>query len=119
MFGMKNFSDYKAITMKQFVEEYLNYYSENNDYMNHYDISDLELLGVKRIPNDLVTKEDLETGKVILVKSSGLHHKGKMICAYLRPDLVMYKEKEMTKLDEMIFNALYKDECKKLRRKKH
>lgn len=115
---MKNFKDYKAITMKQFVEEYLNYYSDNDNYINHYDISELDLSGVKRIPNDLVTKEDLETGKVILVKASGEHHNGKMICAYLRPDIVLYSEREMSKLDEMIFNALYKDDCPKSRKRK-
>ena len=121
-FGMKNkFSEYKTISMQEFIENYLNV--KNNDdnsieNINHYDITDLNLQGVTRVPNDIVTDDDIKTGRIILVEASGAKHQGKMICAYLRPDIVLYKEKEMTKIDEMIINALYKDDCKKLRRKK-
>lgn len=112
----KKFSNYKAISMQEFIENYLNVHNDLEN-ANHYDISELNLDGVTRIPNECVTEEDLMTGRVILVESSGFKHHGKMVCAYLRPDIVLYKEKEMSKLDEMIFNALYKDDCKKLVKK--
>ena len=113
----KKFSNYRTISMQEFIENYLNVYN-NIDNINHYDITDLNLAGVTRIPNDIVTEEDLMTGRVILVESSGSKHRGKMVCAYLRPDIVMYKENELSTLDEMIINSLYKDDCKKLSRKK-
>ena len=113
----KIFKKYKAISMQEFIENYLNVYN-NVDNINHYDITELNLDGVTRVPDDIVTEEDIMTGKIILVKSSGSKHHGKMICAYLRPDIVLYKEKELTKLDEMIINALYKDDCPKVRKKK-
>jgi len=117
---MKNkFSEYKAISMQEFINNYLNVEnSDNIDSINHYDITDLNFEGVTRVPNDIVTDDDIKTGRIILVESSGPKHKGKMICAYLRPDIVMYKEKEMTKIDEMIINSLYRDDCKKLRKVK-
>ena len=113
----KRFSEYRVISMQEFIENYLMVYN-NIDNINHYDITDLNLDGVKRIPNDIVSDEDIMTGRVILVEASGSKHHGKMVCAYLRPDIVMYKEKEMSKLDEMILNSLYKDDCKKLSRKR-
>ena len=117
---MKNkFSSYKTISMKEFIENYLNIdNNEDIENINHYDITDLNIEGVTRVPNHIVTEDDLKTGRIILVESTGSKHRGKMICAYLRPNIVMYKEKEMSKIDEMIFNSLYKDDCKKLRRKK-
>ena len=117
---MKNkFSEYKTISMQEFIEKFLKVKTiENIDNINHYDITDLNLQGVTRVPNDIVTDDDLKTGRIILVESSGPKHKGKMICAYLRPDIVLYKEKEITKLDEMIIRSLYKDDCKKLCKKK-
>lgn len=117
---MKNrFSEYKTISMQEFIENYLNIENYNIENINHYDITDLNMQGVTRVPNDIVTDDDIKTGRIILVESSGSKHHGKMICAYLRPDIVMYKEKEMTRLDEMIINALYKDDCKKRVRKKN
>lgn len=113
----KKFDGYKAISMQEFIENYLNV-KENIDNINHYDITDLNIKGVTRVPDSIVTDEDIETGRIILVESSGLKHRGKMICAYLRPDIVLFKEREMSKLDEMIFNSLYKDDCKILKRKK-
>lgn len=114
----KIFKKYKAISMQEFIENYLNVYN-NISHINHYDLNDLNIDGVTRVPNDIVTEEDLVTGRIILVESSGSKHHGKMICAYLRPDIVLYKEKEISKLDEMIINALYKDDCPKLRKIKH
>ena len=116
---MKNkFSEYKTISMQEFIENYLNVKNDNIENINHYDITDLNMKGVTRVPNDIVTDDDIKTGRIILVESSGPNHRGKMICAYLRPDIVMYKEREMTKIDEMIIDALYRDDCKKLCKKK-
>ena len=116
---MKNkFSNYKTISIQEFIANYLEIDHNNIENINHYDITDLNMEGVTRVPNEIVTDEDIKTGRIILVESSGPKHHGKMICAYLRPDIVMYKEKEMTKLDEMIINSLYKDDYKVLKRKK-
>ena len=117
---MKNkFSEYKTISMQEFIKNYLKLEnSENMENINHYDITDLNIKGVTRVPNDVVTDDDIKTGRIILVEASGQKHKGKMICAYLRPDIVLYKEKHMSRIDEMIINSLYKDDCKVLKKKK-
>ena len=118
---MKNrFEDYKTISMQEFIEKFLNVNKniDNIDVINHYDITSLNIEGVTRVPNDIVTEDDLKTGRILLVESTGPKHRGKMICAYLRPDIVMYKERELSKLDEMIIKSLYKDDCKRLCKKK-
>ena len=111
--------NYRAITMFDFITNYLGINDcDVLDKINHYDITELNIKGIKRIPNQIVSDEDIRTGRVILVKSSGFKHKGKMVCAYMRPDLVLLEENNVSKLDEMIINSLYKDDKKVLKRKK-
>ena len=108
---MKDFNGYRTITMVEFITQYLSYNDDTSNLLNinHYDITELNIPGVKRVPNDLVTKEDIIRGSVLLVESKGFKHHGKMTCAYLRPDLVLAQEKkDENNLDTMIINSLYK-----------
>lgn len=114
----KKFSNCYVIPMEVFIQNYLNIDGPNISNINHYDIDQLNIEGIKRIPNQVVTEDDIETGRVLLVESSGYKHKGKMICAYIRPDLVKSNGRKMSKLDEMIFNSLYSTDCKVLKRKR-
>ena len=115
------FKNYRVLTMEEFI---LNYLELNGDYsifdkINHYDITDLNIDGVKRVPDQLVTEEDLRTGRVLLVQSKGYKHRGKMVCAYLRPDIVKLEENqnEVSDLDKMLIDALYKSDTKLFRNK--
>ncbi len=107
---MKDFKGYKTISMVEFITNYLPYDENTSNLLNinHYDITELNIPGVKRVPNELVTKEDLIRGSVLLVESKGFKHHGKMTCAYLRPDLVLAQEEQEDNLDLMIMNSLYK-----------
>ena len=53
--------------------------------MNHWDLSDLEFPLIKRVPDESVKREDILNGNVILVQTTGLKHKGSVVCAYKRP----------------------------------
>ena len=104
----------------------MNYLEINGDYsifdkINHYDITELNIDGVKRVPDQFVTEEDLRTGRVLLVESKGFKHRGKMVCAYLRPDIVRLEESQdkMTDEDKMLINALYKSDTKLFRNKRY
>ena len=107
---MKDFSNFKKISMVEFITQYLHYKDTTSNLLsiNHYDISELNIPGVRRVPNDMVSKEDLIRGTVLLVESKGYKHHGKMTCAYLRPDLVLAEENQQDELDAMILNSLYK-----------
>ena len=104
--------DIKPISIEEFIFKYLkveNYSEELFNNINHYDLMELNIPGVKRVPNDLVTNEDLLCGRVLLVEAKGFKHKGKMICAYIRPDIVLC-EQSSNNLDNMIYNSLYKSQ---------
>lgn len=108
---MKDLDKRNVISMSEFIMNYLHVdnLEEVLNKVNHYDITDLNIKGVKRVPNDLVTADDIQTGRVLLVESSGFKHHGKMICAYIRPDLVNEEEENnLSDLDKMIYNSLYK-----------
>ncbi len=108
---MKDFKGYKTISMVEFITQYLPDVEDATNLLNinHYDITQLNIPGVRRVPNDLVTKEDIMRGSVLLVESKGFKHHGKMTCAYLRPDLVLAEEENNNDdLDTMILNSLYK-----------
>ena len=84
------YKNYKVLTMEEFITNYLDLNGDYSIYekINHYDITELNIEGVKRVPNQYVTEEDLRTGRVLLVESKGFKHHGKMVCAYIRPDIV-------------------------------
>ena len=115
-----NFKNCQVISMSDFIKNYLDVstININIDHINHYDITQLNIKGVKRVPDHLVTLDDINTGRVILVRASGFKHKSSRICAYLRPDLVLYEENpnNMSKLDKMIINSLYKKDVKILKK---
>ena len=97
-----------VISMMDFLVNYL--HIENVDdvlnQINHRDITELNIDGVKRVPSQLVKNSDVVKGRVLWVESTGAKHKGKEINAYMRPDLVK-KEDNLSDLDKMINKALY------------
>jgi len=101
-----------VISMMDFLINYVRV--ENVDeiltQINHYDITDLNIDGIKRVPNDLVTEDDIRTGRILMVESSGFKHRGKMICAYIRPNLIRKNKEEVSDLDKMIYDSLYKSD---------
>ena len=106
----KLFKNHHVLSMEEFIINYLSL-DDNRLFhrMNHYDIDELNIEGVKRVPDQMVTEEDLRTGRVLLVESSGFNHKGKSVHAYLRPDIVLLEENPdmVTDLDKMLLDSLY------------
>lgn len=113
---MKDFKGYKTISMQEYITEYLNIHGSCLGTLlnaNHYDLTELNIPGVKRVPNQLVTTEDIMRGSILLVEAKGSKNHGKMTCAYLRPELVLAEEystlqSEEKSLDAMIAESLYK-----------
>lgn len=60
--------------------------------LNHWDLTDLDFPFIKRIPEEAVKKDDIFSGKVLLVESTGLKHVGRVICAYKRPFDLLYSQ---------------------------
>ena len=116
-----NFKNHRVLSMEEYLFNYLKIDGDYKLYnkLNHYDITELNIKGVKRVPNQLVTEEDLRTGRVLLVESKGFKHRGKMVCAYLRPDIVLMEENpnQLSDLEKMLANALYKSDTQLFRNK--
>ena len=105
----RNVNNY-VISMQAFLINYLcvDYTNINIDNINHYDLMELNLDGVERLPINVVKDEDIICGRVLLVEASGFKHKGKQLCAYIRPDLVLLGRSD-SKLDQMMYKAFDKD----------
>ena len=89
---MINFGRERVISMVEFLQDYLNVgYEIDISRINHFDLDELHISGVKRIPNQCVDIDDVRTGRVLLVSAKGYKHKGNVVYAYLRPDIVLYE----------------------------
>ena len=85
----KKFPSKYIIRMPEFLKNYvlLDEYNENCDKLNHLDVTEMDLPNIKRIPNNLVSEEDVLNGTVLLVEAKS-KNSGSCICAYIRPSLV-------------------------------
>lgn len=95
---------YLAITMKEFLENYVNIdnilTSEIIDKLaqskaTHYDLTQLGIPYIKRIPYEEVNPDDILMGNVILVNDFKGSNKRPRVAPYVRPSLL--KEKEENK----------------------
>ena len=88
----KYFSKEYIISMEEFLKNYVlldEYDRKLHRHLNHYDITELEIPYIKRIPLKVVSEEEVLSGNILLVESSGFKGKGTMVCAYKRPCLLM------------------------------
>ena len=68
------------------------------DNINHWDLADLDIPYIKRVPDSTVKREDVLSGKILLVESTGMKHMGKVVCAYVRPFNMVYCNESMQKI---------------------
>ena len=90
----------EAISVSKFIDNYIlpfigGYLTDDkkvfmNNKMSHLDLTELNIPGVKRIPDECKSK--YKNGEIIAVKAKGMNHKGTEVHYYLRPQLVMQKE---------------------------
>ena len=103
---MINFKRERVISMVEFLRDYLDVgYEIDISRINHFDLDELNISGVKRVPNQCVDIDDIRTGRILLVEAKGYKHKGNVIYAYLRPDIVLYQE---NKLQDNLERNIYK-----------
>lgn len=109
---MIDFSDYTIISIQKFIVNYLldMEIPVNIDKITHKQLKECDPNGLKEIPIRDVCKDDLISGKVLLVKSFSKKEQGSRIRAYFNPTLVLAKENErsaQSALDAMIMKSLY------------
>ena len=107
---MIDFSDYTILPISKFVVNYL-YDIEipvNIDKMTHKQLKDYKPNGLKEIPLNDVCKDDLISGRVLLVKSFSQKEQGSNIRAYFNPRLILaMNNQNQNRLDDMIMKSLY------------
>ena len=59
------------------------------DGLNHYDIAELELDGIRRASWADVTAESILRGQILLVRANSWKGQGSMLIPYYRPQLVL------------------------------
>ena len=64
---------------------------------SHSDLSEFGFPGVKRIPNQIVKADAVMSGTVLLVKAPFTVGRRPIICAYLRPSLVLEEARRRKK----------------------
>lgn len=90
----------EAISVSKFIDNYIlpfigGYLTDDkkvfmNNKMSHLDLTELNIPGVKRIPDECKSK--YTNGEIIAVKAKGINHKGIEVHYYLRPQFVMQEE---------------------------
>ncbi len=99
----KEIYNYKILTMEDFLFKYANgggvFTKEivknlKSAHATHYDIGLLNWPFLKRVPFEVVSKDDLLTGQVLLV--SDFKNKNR-VAPYIRPELLIEKENKKEK----------------------
>ena len=109
---MINFKRERVISMVEFLRDYLHVgYEVDVTKINHFDLDELNLLGVKRVPNQCVDIDDIRTGRILLVEAKGFKHRGNVIYAYIRPDIVLYERSN--NVNDDLISSIYKGVSKK------
>jgi hypothetical protein len=109
---MIDFNDYTIIPIQKFIINYLldMEIPVNIDKMTHKLLKEYDPSGLKEIPIRDVCKDDLISGKVLLVKSFSQKEQGSRVRAYFNPTLVLAQENQnsaQSALDAMIMKSLY------------
>ena len=101
-------------SMMVFLKDYVGEDANINDATarklakaTHNDLKELNIPYVKAVPFDIVTTDDLYTGKYILVHDGKSTQRNKRIAPYVRPSILKEQE-QMEEFDE--FEDFYDDE---------
>ena len=112
-----NFEKFPSVSMATFLRDYVGEDACIDDATarklakaTHKDVKELNIPYVKAVPFDIVTTDDLCTGKYILVYDGKSTPRNKRVAPYVRPSIL--KEQEMTEeFDE--FEEFYDEEIKR------
>ena len=105
---------FPSVSMMVFLKDYVGEDANINDATarklakaTHKDLKELNIPYVKAVPFDIVTTDDLYTGKYILVHDGKSTQRNKRIAPYVRPSILKEQE-QMEEFDE--FEEFYDDE---------
>ena len=105
---------FPSVSMMVFLKDYVGEDANINDATDrmlakatHKDLKELNIPYVKAVPFDIVTTDDLYTGKYILVHDGKSTQRNKRIAPYVRPSILKEQE-QMEEFDE--FEDFYDDE---------
>lgn len=105
---------FPSVSMMVFLKDYVGEDANINDATarklakaTHKDLKELNIPYVKAVPFDIVTTDDLYTGKYILVHDGKSTQRNKRIAPYVRPSILKEQE-QMEEFDE--FEDFYDDE---------
>ena len=105
---------FPSVSMMVFLKDYVGEEANINDAKarklakaTHKDLKELNIPYVKAVPFDIVTTDDLYTGKYILVHDGKSTQRNKRIAPYVRPSILKEQE-QMEEFDE--FEDFYDDE---------
>ncbi len=109
---MIDFNNYTIIPIQKFIVNYLldMEIPVNIDKITHKQLKEYDPKGLKEIPIRDVCKDDLISGRVLLVKSFSQKEQGSRVRAYFNPTIVLAKENQnsaQSALDAMIMKSLY------------
>jgi hypothetical protein len=95
IFKKLNISDDSIITLEYFLKNYFGIRMNNLNKLRHADLHDLNISGVKRVPFDILTKNDILGGSIFLVEDVN-----KNLAPYINPQKefnnnTTYYEKEL------------------------
>ena len=94
----KDFKNYYVMDMAYFLSNYVDEDIPANAYSaSHSDLLEFGFPGVKRIPNQIVKADAVMSGTVLLVKAPFTVGRRPIICAYLRPSLVLKEARRREK----------------------
>lgn len=105
---------FPSVSMMVFLKDYVGEDANINDATarklakaTHKDLKELNIPYVKAVPFDIVTTDDLYTGKYILVHDGKSTQRNKRIAPYVRPSILKEQE-QIEEFDE--FEDFYDDE---------
>ena len=97
--------DYKGMSMAEFLINYANLDGNLTveqvieleiNRVTHRDLTELGIPYIKRVPSDIVTEDDISSGRILIVYDFKSTKASKRRAPYLRPELV--KEMEVRKM---------------------
>ena len=101
--------DISGISMSNFLLNYANLDGNitveqvtkfENDKLTHQDITELGIPYLKRVPEDIITEDDLAVGNIIIVNDFKGKKGNKRSAPYLRPSIVKEMEEEKKRRQE-------------------
>ena len=98
-----DYESFPSVSMMTFLKDYVGEDANINEAMarklakaTHKDLKELNIPFVKAVPFDILTTDDLYTGKYILVHDGKSTLRNKRIAPYVRPELLKQQALEET-----------------------